>query len=43
MSPKPIWNSTHRHPQKVTWKLMDLYMNPSVTKLPSLFLASLTG
>ncbi len=43
MSPKPIWDSTHRHPQKVTWKLMDLYMNPSITKLPSLFLASLTG
>jgi hypothetical protein len=43
LSPKPIWNSTHKHPQKVTWKLMDLYLQPSLTKLPSLFLASLTG
>ena len=43
MTPKPIWYSTHKHPQKVTWKLMDLYMQPSLTKLPGLFLASLTG
>jgi len=43
LSPKPIWFSNHKHPQKVAWRLFELYMKPSPTKLPSLFLASLTG
>lgn len=41
--PKPIWNSTHRHPERVTWDLFDLYRSPSLLKLPKLSLSSFTG
>ena len=41
--PKPIWDSTHRHPQRVAWDLLELYRAPSVWKLPKLCLSSFTG
>lgn len=41
--PKPIWNSTHRHPEKVTWDLFELYRAPSAFRLPRLVVSSLTG
>jgi hypothetical protein len=43
VKPKPIWNSTHRHPETVTWDLLDLYRSPSLWKLPKLFASSFTG
>ncbi|NND99333.1 MAG: hypothetical protein HKN47_18595 [Pirellulaceae bacterium] len=43
VKPKPIWNSTHRHPERVTWNLFDLYRSPSFFKLPKLAISSFTG
>jgi hypothetical protein len=43
MSPKPVWFSTHKHPQKVAWNLLELCQRPSLTKLPSLLLSAITG
>ncbi len=43
MSPKPVWFSTHKHPDKVASRLLDLYAKPSILRLPSLFAAALTG
>lgn len=43
LSPKPVWFSTHKHPQKVAWKLLDLCRQPSLKKLPPLLWAAITG
>jgi hypothetical protein len=43
VKPKPIWNSNHRHPERVTWDLLNLYRSPSLLKLPRLCLSSFTG
>jgi len=43
LSPKPVWFSTHKHPQKVGWKLLELCRQPSLTKLPPLLWAAITG
>ncbi|MDA7874146.1 aldehyde dehydrogenase family protein [Rhodopirellula sp.] len=43
MHPKPIWYSTHRQPEKVSWALLDLYHQPSPQKLPRLFWRAATG
>lgn len=43
VKPKPIWNSTHRHPETVTWDLLELYRSPSLLKLPKLIASSFTG
>ncbi len=43
MHPKPIWYSTHRQPEKVSWDLLDLYVHSSALKLPKLFWHAFTG
>ena len=43
VKPKPIWHSTHRHPEKVTWDLFEVYRAPSLLKLPKLLVSSFTG
>lgn len=43
MSPKPIWFSSHRCPDKVAERLLNLYSKPSVLRLPGLFAAALSG
>jgi hypothetical protein len=43
MHPKPIWYSTHRQPEKVSWDLLDLYINPSALRLPKLLWHAVTG
>ncbi|MAI71645.1 MAG: hypothetical protein CMM01_12120 [Rhodopirellula sp.] len=43
MHPKPIWYSTHRRPEKVSWDLLDLYLNPSALRLPKLLWHAVTG
>jgi hypothetical protein len=41
--PKPFWFPTHRKPEPIAWKVLDLYARPSVWKLPGLMLAALAG
>lgn len=41
--PKPVWFSTHQCPQRVAWKLFELYVRPSVLRLPPLFAHALRG
>jgi acyl-CoA reductase-like NAD-dependent aldehyde dehydrogenase len=41
--PKPFWFPTHRRPEPIAWKVLDLYARPSAWKLPSLMLAALGG
>ncbi|QEG42327.1 aldehyde dehydrogenase family protein [Roseimaritima ulvae] len=43
VKPKPIWDSTHRHPERVTWDLLDLYRSESMWKLLKLAIGSFTG
>lgn len=43
ISPKPFWFPTHRNPEPIAWKVLALYGNPSVWKLPGLALAALGG
>jgi acyl-CoA reductase-like NAD-dependent aldehyde dehydrogenase len=43
ISPKPFWFPTHRRPEPIAWKVLALYGNPSVWKLPGLALAALGG
>ena len=43
MHPKPIWYSTHRQPEKVSWDLLDLYMRPSALRLPKILWHACTG
>jgi acyl-CoA reductase-like NAD-dependent aldehyde dehydrogenase len=41
--PKPFWFPTHRNPEPLAWKVLDLYHRPSPWKLPGLMLAALGG
>ncbi|HEX3724671.1 MAG TPA: aldehyde dehydrogenase family protein [Pirellulales bacterium] len=41
--PKPSWFPTHRNPEPLAWRLLDLYGQPSVWKLPGLFAKALGG
>ena len=41
--PKPIWFPAHRRSEDVSWKLFDLYQNPTYFKLPGLLLSALRG
>jgi hypothetical protein len=41
--PKPLWFPTHRKPEPVAWRVLDLYARPSVWKLPALLIAALRG
>jgi acyl-CoA reductase-like NAD-dependent aldehyde dehydrogenase len=41
--PKPIWDTRHRHPERVTWDLLELYRSPSMWKLAKLAFSSFTG
>ena len=41
--PKPIWFSTHRRPEAVATSLTDLYMHPSIWRLPSVLSSALFG
>lgn len=43
ISPKPVWFSNHRCPDKVAERLLALYSQPSLLRLPGLFAAALTG
>jgi hypothetical protein len=43
VSPKPLWFPTHRNPEPVAWKVLELYAQPSVWKLPGMMLAALKG
>lgn len=43
MSPKPVWFSTHRCPEKVAQRLLRLCVRPSILRLPALFAAALRG
>lgn len=43
MHPKPIWYSTHRQPEKVSWDLLDLYLDSSALRLPKLLWHAVTG
>jgi hypothetical protein len=41
--PKPVWFSGHACPDKVAQRLLQLYANPSVIRLPALFATALRG
>lgn len=41
--PKPIWFPSHRNAYRVAESLLDLYLGPSVTKLPKLLLNAIQG
>lgn len=43
MHPKPIWYSTHRQPEKVSWDLLDLYVHASPLRLAKLLWHATTG
>jgi len=43
MMPKPIWYTSHRHPEQVAWDMLHMYLRPSPLRLPRLFWSSLTG
>jgi acyl-CoA reductase-like NAD-dependent aldehyde dehydrogenase len=42
-SPKPVWFSTHRRPERVAAKLCELYSQPSIWKIPGLLAQALRG
>ncbi|MGD9721317.1 MAG: aldehyde dehydrogenase family protein [Pirellulales bacterium] len=42
-APKPLWFPTHRRPEALAWKVLDLYTKPSLWKLPGLMLSALGG
>lgn len=43
MMPKPMWFSTHRRPEIVAWKLLDLYCQPNFARLPGLLFHAIQG
>jgi hypothetical protein len=43
IGPKPFWFPTHRHPEPIAWKVLELYARPSAWKLPGLMVAALRG
>ncbi len=43
LRPKPIWFTSHRHPESLAWNLWELYRRPSATRLPSLLWRAFTA
>lgn len=43
ISPKPFWFPTNRRPEPIAWKVLELYAQPSIWRLPGLLLAALRG
>ncbi len=43
IAPKPLWFPTHRRPEPLAWKVLDLNCKPSAWKLPAMLLAALRG
>lgn len=41
MFPKPLWFPTNRGAERTVWKVLDLYRNPSIWKLPGLMFAAM--
>ena len=41
--PKPVWFSTNRRAQQISWRLLDLYRNPSFSTFLGLLTESLRG
>lgn len=41
--PRPVWFSEHACPDQVAQRLLELYANPSLTRLPALFAIALRG
>lgn len=41
--PTPIWFPSHRNAYKVAENLLNIYLGPSLTKLPPLFISALRG
>lgn len=42
-SPKPLWFSTHRRPERVAAKLCEMYGQPSIWKIPGLVAQAVRG
>ena len=43
MRPKPLWFPSHRHADKLAWKVLDLYRQPHWRKLPGIVGTALRG
>jgi hypothetical protein len=43
MFPKPSWFSTHRRPEALAWKLLELYCRPALWRLPGLLSQAVRG
>ncbi len=43
IAPKPFWFPTHKRPEPIAWKVLELYLRPSAWKLPGLMLSALGG
>ncbi len=43
IAPRPFWFPTNRRPEPIAWKVLGLYCQPSVWKLPSLMLSAMQG
>ena len=43
IAPKPLWFPTHKRPEPIAWKVLELYLRPSAWKLPGLMLSALGG
>ena len=43
MWPKPLWMPTNRASEEVGWKVVKMYEQPSVWKIPSLLISALKG
>ncbi len=41
--PKPVWFPSHKRAEQIGWKLVELYANPSLTKLPGLLVPAILG
>ena len=41
--PKPIWFNSHRCPEQLAWRLLDLYNTPSIWRIPALLGSALLG
>lgn len=43
MFPRPVWFSTNRRPEAISWRLLELYSRPSVWRLPGLLAQAVRG
>lgn len=43
MFPRPVWFSTNRRPEAISWKLLELYSRPSFRRLPGLLAQAVRG